>query len=114
MSTPATVQDIQNAIDKSKSVILSSMISRSDMQSVVNQVRMGLLQDLHALHAENKVAMNQAVNARSQVMQRLGGVEAGLVRLEQNMQQIMSQQSKTSSQLGKMQPADAGYLFQRI
>jgi hypothetical protein len=113
MSTPATAQDVQIAFEKTKSAVMGSMLTRGDLQSVTSQVRMGLAQDLNNLHAENQVAMRQAVNSRAQLMQRLGAVEASLARLEQSLQILMSQQSKTTNRIGRMQP-ETGYTFQRI
>lgn len=113
MQTPATRQDVQNAIDRSRSVIMGSMLSRGDLQSVVNQVRGALAQDIRGLHAENQGVMNQAANGRAQIMQRLGSLEASMARIDQSLHALMAQQSKTSSTIGKMQP-DTGYLFQRV
>lgn len=114
MIASATRQDLQNALDRTRSSIVSSMLSRNDLQSVINQVRAGLLQDLRALHSENQVAMKQAVAARAQVMQRLGSMEHYVARMEQLLNRVLAQQSQTSTTIQKMQPVDSGYLFQRI
>lgn len=114
MSSPATAQDVQVAFEKTKNAILGSMLSRGDLQTVANHVRMGLVQDLNGIHAENQVAMRQAMNSRAQIMQRLGSIDASLARLEQNLQMLMSMQSKATSRIGRLQPADNSYQFQRI
>lgn len=114
MNTSATRQDLQNALDRTRSSIMGSMLSRNDLQGVISQVRAGLLHDLHALHAENQVAMRQAVNARAQLMQRLGSLENSVARMEQLLNQLISQQSRTSTTIQRMQPVDSGYLFQRV
>ena len=114
MIAPASRQEVQNALDRTRSAIMSSMLSRGDLQSIVNQVRMGLIQDIHSLHAENQISMKQAMNSRAQVAQRLGAVEASLARIEHKLQSLTVQHAKTSVTVGKMQTDNSGYLFQRI
>ena len=113
MIASASRQDVQNIVDKSRGIIVGNMLSRSDLQTVVNQIRMGLVQDLHVLHAENQAVMNQAANGRGQLMQRMSAVEASLARIEQNLRRMPAQDSKTSNTLCKMQP-DSGYLFRSV
>ena len=114
MIAPATRQELQNALDKTRSSILSNMISRNDLQWVVGQVRASMMQDMSSLHAENQMAMKQATNSRAVLMQRLGAVENSLARIEQALHMLMIEHSKTSVTVGKMQTDNGGYLFQRI
>lgn len=113
MTTPATRQDLQNALDRTKSSIMSSMLSRGDLQTVISAVRMGILQDMHGLHSENKASIRQAINHRDQITQRLAGLEQSLGRIEQLLSHIVTQQSRTSTRMESMKP-DGAYLFQRI
>lgn len=114
MIAPASRQEVQSALDRTRSAIMSSMLSRNDLQAIVNQVRMGLIQDIHSLHAENQISMKQAMNSRAQVAQRLGAVEASLARIEHKLQSLTVEHAKTSMTVGKMQTDNSGYLFQRI
>lgn len=114
MNSPATRQELQNALDRTRSSIMSSMMSKGDLQTVAGQIRAGILNDLNSLHAENQMAMKQAVNGRAQLMQRMGAVETSLARIEQALHALMIEHSKTSMTVGKMQTDNGGYLFQRI
>ena len=116
MVTTVTRQELQNALDRSRSVILGSMLTRNDLQSVINQVRSGLLQDTHVLHAENQATIRQSISARAQIMQRLSSIEARLGGIEQNLRSLTTQHSKTSDSLNRMQPTEknGGYMFQRV
>lgn len=113
MSTPATTQELQNALDRTRGVIMGNMITRSDIQSVVTSMRSGILQDLHALHAENKSTIHNAVNHRDQIMQRIAGLEHSVGRVEQLLGHMVSQQSRNTDRIQSMKP-DGAYLFQRI
>lgn len=115
MNVPATRQDVQNALDKTRSSIMSNMLSRNDLQWAIGQVRGSLIQDINGLHGENQMAMRQAVNGRAQLMQRLGAVEATLARIEQALHALTVEHSKTSMTVGRMQTDNnGGYLFQRV
>lgn len=115
MNAPATRQDVQIAVDKTRSILMSSLLSRGDLQGIINQLRAGILQDLHSLHAENRASIKQGVVHRDQVMQRITNLEHAVGRVEQLLVQVVSQQSRTSNSIQHMKPIDtSSYLYQRI
>lgn len=114
MATPATSQEVQNALEKTRNSIMGSMLTRGDVQSIISSVRAGILQDLHSLHAENKASLHQAVNHRDQVMIRVSSLEHTVSRVEQLLAQMLSAQSKTSDRIQSSRNDNSAYLFQRI
>lgn len=114
MSSPATAQEVQNALEKCKGAIMGNMITRNDIQSVVTGMRAGILQDLYSLHAENKVSIRQAVNHRDQITQRISGLEHAFGRIEQALSILLTQQSRNNDRIQNMNSANNAYTFQRI
>lgn len=115
MNSPVTRQEVQSALDRTRSSILSNSLSRNDLYWVVGQMRASMMQDMNSLHAENQTAMKQATNSRAVLMQRIGAVEISLARIEQALHALMVEHSKTSMTVGKMQTdTNGGYLFQRV
>jgi hypothetical protein len=99
MIAAATRQDLQGALEYAKNSIIEKMVSRGYMQSVVDQVRMSILQSLHELHAENQQFIRQSQLQRDQLITRLLAVEQEVRVLRQLTVKMLEQQNKTMNML---------------
>ncbi len=113
MAEPATRQDVQNSVDRAKSAILSSVLTRNDLQSLAGQIRGAILQDLHGMHAENQAIMRQSMNYREQLLQRIASLERSVITLQQQVGKVQNQHTQTATSISKMRP-DNVLSFQRF
>jgi hypothetical protein len=100
MVAAATRQDIQTALDRTKNSILGSMLSRNDVQISVAQLRNGILQDLHDMHADNMQVIRQSQAQRDQViMVRVSNIERNTAIIQQLLVRLVEQQARAMSML---------------
>ena len=93
MIAVATRQDLQSALERTRSSIIGSMFSRQDAQSVVAQLRGAIAQDLHYLHAENQQTTRQSQTQHDQIMARIVGIEHSLHEMQLIMTKFLESQS---------------------
>lgn len=98
MIVAATRQDLQNALERTRSSIVGSMFSRQDAQTVVSQLRATILQDLRELHAANEHTIRQSQAQRDQLMVRLNTIEQRLQILQQTMTRFLEVQARYTNQ----------------
>jgi hypothetical protein len=113
MVTPATRQDLDFAMNKVKDTVIKNSLTRNDMQSIVVQVRSGIVRDLQSLHSGNQQSIRQSVDGRAQISQRISNLESSMSRIEHLLSDMVNNQAKTNHYHGQSS-ADSGYLFQRI
>lgn len=90
MNAAATRQDVQTALDRTKSSIMGTMFSRNDAQSIVSQLRSSILQDLHDLHATNQSGIRLAQTQHDQMIQRIASLQQQVTSLQNQQAQILS------------------------
>jgi len=102
----ATRQEIQGVVDYAKNSILQRLITKSEFQSLAEQVRDRILNEINTLHQENQMMLRQSANARETLMRKTASMEARMAMLEQEvkiLQQILSkifeQNTRTISSL---------------
>ena len=102
----ATRQEIQGVVDYAKNSILQRLITKSEFQSLAEQVRDRILNEINTLHQENQMMLRQSANARETLMRKTASMEARMAMLEQEvkiLQQILSkifeQNTRTMSSL---------------
>ena len=108
-----TKQDVQQAVERSVASIGSRMISKDDVQSAVNNVRNGIMQDLKELHSENQSQMRNSQARHDQMNQRITTIERQLQILVHEVAKIADTTSRTKTSAGT-QPNNQGFTFQRI
>lgn len=90
MLATATRQDLEGV----KSTIISQMIPRSFMQSLVESLRTSILQNVQALHIENQQLTRVGQLHREQLTQRMNMMEQEVKLLHNQMSRIIEQQAR--------------------
>lgn len=98
MVPAATRQDLQNALERAKNSIVSSMFSRQDAQTIIAQLRNAIARDLHELHAENEQTVRQNQAQREQLLIRMASIEHRLQVLQQTMTKFLEIQARYTNQ----------------
>jgi hypothetical protein len=90
MITAATRQDMQGIVDYAKNTILGQMVSRGQLQTVAEQIRATILQNLHELHAENQQLIHQSHAQRQVLINRLSILEQEVKSLHQAINRLLT------------------------
>lgn len=111
--SPVTRQEVQQAVDRSTANITSRMMSKADTQTIISNIRAGILQDIKELHSENQAMIRNGQARHEQINQRLTTIERQLQILVHEMAKVADTTSRTNTSVGT-QPTSNGFSFQRI
>ncbi|HSX46397.1 MAG TPA: hypothetical protein VLF87_00175 [Patescibacteria group bacterium] len=90
MNAAATRQDVQTALDRAKNSILGSVVSRNDAQTILNQLRRGLIQDIQAMNSQTMSGMKLAHAQHDHLIQRVSALQQQVARLSEQQAQLLA------------------------
>lgn len=94
----ATRQEIQGVVDYAKNSILQRLITKGEFQSLAEQVRDRILNEINTLHQENQMMLRQSANSREILFRKTAAMEARVASMEQEFKILQQMIAKMFEQ----------------
>ncbi len=107
MPAAVTKQDVQSMVDMARNKIMSSQLTKYDLQLICTQVHDRILNQQQNLQQINTQMFRQGMSMIDQTAHRLGGIETRIGAMEQELKNIhtLLEQLATREPVVTVQPA---------